>query len=35
VTEVTKKGNDQKDIRNSFGIDLSPDSFIFGLTFTL
>jgi hypothetical protein len=32
---VTKRANDQKDIRNSFGTDLSPDSFIFGLTFTL
>ena len=35
MSNVTKTGNDQKDIQNSFGIDLSPDSFIFGLTFTL
>jgi hypothetical protein len=35
MNNVTKTGNDQKDIRNSFGFDLSPDSFIFGLTFTL
>ncbi len=35
MSDVTKTDNDQKDIHNSFGIDLSPDSFIFGLTFTL
>jgi hypothetical protein len=35
MSDVTKTGDDQKDIRNSFGIDLSPDSFIFGLTFIL
>lgn len=35
ITNVSGTGDDQKDIRNSFGIDLSPDSFIFGLTFTL
>jgi outer membrane protein len=35
MTNTTNTGNDHKDIQNSFGIDLSPDSFIFGLTFTL
>jgi outer membrane protein len=35
MSDVTKMGNDQKDIHNTFGFDLSPDSFIFGLTFTL
>jgi len=35
MSEVTNPGNDQKDIHNTFGLDLSPDSFIFGLTFTL
>lgn len=35
MSNVTKYDSDQKDIQNSFGIDLSPDSFIFGLTFTL
>jgi hypothetical protein len=35
ISDVTNTGNDQKDIHNSFGMDLSPDSFIFGLTFTL
>jgi hypothetical protein len=35
ISNVTDTGDDQKDIQNSFGIDLSPDSFIFGLTFTL
>jgi hypothetical protein len=35
MSNVTKTANDQKDIQNSFGIDFSPDSFIFGLTFTL
>ncbi len=35
MSNVTKTDNDQKDIQNTFGIDLSPDSFIFGLTFTL
>jgi hypothetical protein len=35
MTNVTNTGNDHKDIQNSFGVDLSPDSFIFGLTFTI
>jgi hypothetical protein len=35
MRDVTKTGNDQKDMQNSFGIDFSPDSFIFGLTYTL
>lgn len=35
MSDVTKTDNDQKHIHNSFGIDFSPDSFIFGLTFTL
>ncbi len=35
MSNVTKPGNDQKEIQNSFGIDFSPDSFTFGLTFTL
>jgi outer membrane protein len=35
MSTVTKFDNDQKDIHNSFGFDLSPDSFIFGLTFML
>jgi hypothetical protein len=35
MSNVTKFDNDQKDMHNSFGIDLSPDSFIIGLTFTL
>ena len=35
MSDVTKPGNDQKEIQNSFGIDFSPDSFTFGLTFTL
>ena len=35
MSDISKTGNDQKNIRNSFGADLSPDSFAFGLTFTL
>jgi hypothetical protein len=35
MSNVTKPNTDQKDIHNSFGIDLSPDSFTFGMTFTL
>lgn len=35
MSSVTKFDNDQKDMHNSFGFDLSPDSFIFGLTFML
>jgi hypothetical protein len=35
MSNVTKPGDDQKEIHNSFGIDFSPDSFIFGLTYTL
>jgi hypothetical protein len=34
-SDVTGQGDDNRDIQNSFGIDLSPDSFIFGLTFIL
>jgi hypothetical protein len=32
---VTKPGNDVKDIQNSVGFDVTPDSFSFGLTFML
>ena len=35
MSNITGTGSDQKDVRNGFGIDLSPDSFVFGLTFTL
>lgn len=35
MSNVTGTGSDQKDIQNSFGIDFSPDSFIFGITFIL
>jgi hypothetical protein len=35
MSEATHLGNDQKEIHSTFGLDLSPESFIFGLTFTL
>jgi len=34
-TNVSESGNDVKDINNFFGLDISPDQFSFGLTYTL
>jgi len=34
-TDVNKQDNDTKDIQSTFGLMLSPDFIIFGLTFTL
>jgi len=35
MTNVTNLGDDEKEMQNTFGTDLSPDSLFFGLTFTL
>ncbi len=35
MSDATDLGNDQKDVHSTLGLDLSPDSFIFGLTFKL
>jgi hypothetical protein len=34
-SDISKPGEDIKDIHNTFGLQFTPDNFIFGMTFTL